>query len=525
MSPSPIAEQDKQGVERYSAAWQAIMELVRKGSSWSGYERNCCFLNTGGEFASAAFVGGLNFPDDGRGIAVTDWDQDGDLDLWMRNRTAPRLRLLLNTGENASRAVSLRLRGKSANRDAIGAVVKMHLDGEHAAPLVRSVRAGDLFLSQSSKWLHFGVPANVSITKVDVLWPGGERSSHSGIEPGNRYHLTQGSAKATPVSADRNIALKSAPLPTAATVSGVASVVLPAPVALPMVSYFAADGRQVDMKISPEPMLLLLWSASCPHCKAELTKLANSPPAVDVLALCVDGNSAAARDEAAALLTVTGYSGEWGLIDAAALERLQAVQEALFDKAPDFAVPLSLLLSQGNEIVAVYRGGIPAEGLAYDLQHVVSASSDQLRNLAPPFSGRWFTLPPSPDFVPNMIATRIQAHYPEDAISYLRLAATKADPARKRLLLAELGRKHYSLARKFVEKRQASPAEYHFTQSLNASPNAAKVHNDFGTLLAQLGRLKDAEGHFAKAVQLQPDYPLAQKNLKKARELQGQSPR
>ena len=89
MSPSPVTEQDKKGVELYRASWQALMQQVRSGSSWSGYERNCCFLNTGGQFVSASHVSGLDHADDGRGLAVTDWDQDGDLDLWFRNRTAP----------------------------------------------------------------------------------------------------------------------------------------------------------------------------------------------------------------------------------------------------------------------------------------------------------------------------------------------------------------------------------------------------------------------------------------------------
>ena len=101
---------------RYGAAWQAVMQLVRKGSSWSGYERNCAFLNMGGKFVASSHVSGLDFVDDGRGVAVSDWDQDGDLDLWFRNRTAPRIRIMLNSSSSGrpGRVVAFRLEGTKA---------------------------------------------------------------------------------------------------------------------------------------------------------------------------------------------------------------------------------------------------------------------------------------------------------------------------------------------------------------------------------------------------------------------------
>jgi tetratricopeptide (TPR) repeat protein len=516
-------------MEQYSAAWQAIMELVRKGSSWSGYERNCCFLNSGGPFADASYLSGLNFPDDGRGVAVTDWDQDGDLDLWFRNRTAPRLRLMLNqtSHDNSRRSVAFRLVGKSCNRDAIGAVLELEVENQEHR-FVRSVRAGEMFLSQSSKWVHFGLPDQASIEKVTVLWPGGERSSYSGIEPGQRYQLQQGTANATLVPARRAdaLALKAAPLATQVTSTAAAAIVLPAPVPIPIDTYIDPTSKEIAFVPNSKARLLTLWSAGCPHCKQELTQLATfakSPSnSLEMLALCVDENTSEARDAAKALISQTGFSGSWGMIGADALEQLQAIQGALFDKTPDFAVPLSLLMRPGNEIVALYRGVIPEAVLSHDLKHVVPASDATLRNLAPPFPGRWFTQPAAPAFVPNLIARRIQARYPEQAMFWLHAAADRSTGTQRQEIVAELARKHYSLARKFVDKRMAPEAVYHFTQSLEAAPNAAETHNDFGTLLAQLGRMKDAEQHFAEAVRIKPDYPLAQKNLAKARELLGQ---
>ena len=71
--------------------------MLRQGKSFSGGERNCVYLNTGGtRFANVSAVSGLDFDDDCRAIAATDWDHDGDIDLWLANRTGPRLRLMRN---------------------------------------------------------------------------------------------------------------------------------------------------------------------------------------------------------------------------------------------------------------------------------------------------------------------------------------------------------------------------------------------------------------------------------------------
>jgi len=73
--------------------------MISAGRSFSGRERHCAYLDTGKpaggdplRFVNVSATTGLDLPDDGRGLALTDWDQDGDLDVWISNRTAPRLR-------------------------------------------------------------------------------------------------------------------------------------------------------------------------------------------------------------------------------------------------------------------------------------------------------------------------------------------------------------------------------------------------------------------------------------------------
>lgn len=147
--------------------------MADEGRSWSGKERNRCFLNTGqARFADVSATTGLDFLDDGRALAVTDWDGDGDLDLFLVNRTAPQVRFLRNDWENGNHWLRLRLVGTDCNRDAIGARVELYRKGLPGKDM-RTVYAGCSFLSQSSKWVHFGLGRNTDIQRVVVRWPGG----------------------------------------------------------------------------------------------------------------------------------------------------------------------------------------------------------------------------------------------------------------------------------------------------------------------------------------------------------------
>ena len=193
-SATDVAEQSTSQQTQYD-----LDRMIDEGRSFSGNERNCCFLNTGtGRFATISRVSGLDSLDDSRAVALVDWDQDGDVDMWVSNRNAPRLRLLRNDSTKNQHYLALRLQGRSpgTNRDAIGARVEL-LSGElESRPLVRTLRAGEGFLSQSSKSLHFGLGSMERIDGVRVRWPGGDVEEFVGMEVDQFYLLVQGSGKA-----------------------------------------------------------------------------------------------------------------------------------------------------------------------------------------------------------------------------------------------------------------------------------------------------------------------------------------
>jgi enediyne biosynthesis protein E4 len=134
------------------------------------------FRNLGGKkFEDLSTRVGAAFakPAVARGAAYGDYDNDGDPDLLIAANNGP-ARLLRNDG-GANHRLRVTLAGTASNRDAIGASVRV--SREPGGPLVRMVKTGSSYLSQSELPLTFGLGAATKVTGIDVTWPNG-KSEH-----------------------------------------------------------------------------------------------------------------------------------------------------------------------------------------------------------------------------------------------------------------------------------------------------------------------------------------------------------
>ena len=173
----------------------------RGGLSWNGYENNVLLQNQGmdanGEprFLDVGMGLGADDISDARGLALADFDNDGDLDLLMNNNPGDRgvdsvpPVLLRNDIGAAKNWLAVSLEGRKANRDAVGAQVIIEVDG---VKQVRLVEGGSGYASQYSRRLYFGVNKAERVDRMTVVWPGGERESFENLGVRELLHVVQG---------------------------------------------------------------------------------------------------------------------------------------------------------------------------------------------------------------------------------------------------------------------------------------------------------------------------------------------
>lgn len=185
----------------YEEGWNTINQRIREGESWCGGDANVFWAREQGIYVNRSAESGAAFADDSRAFAFTDVDGDGVMDVVLKSRLGPQVRVLRNERGAGKPVIGLRLRGLKSNRDAIGAVLT-------AGGRVQQVSAGSGYLSQHTRTLYF--PA---VSSVSIRWPSGLVQKVSGLQAGTLYELEEGNAPKTSRTFARRIAMSSDAVP------------------------------------------------------------------------------------------------------------------------------------------------------------------------------------------------------------------------------------------------------------------------------------------------------------------------
>jgi peroxiredoxin len=415
--------------------------MVLSGHSWSGNERNCCFLNLGGSgasrFANISAAAGLDLIGDGRALATTDWDQDGDLDLWLTNRTGPRVQMLRNDSSTGHHFLAVRLEGngRTSNRDAIGARVEVVLseqlsggryDQENPKSKIRNpksiktLRAGEGYLSQSGKWIHFGLGSATEVEKVIVRWPDGGIQEYTDIVSDRFYRIVQDVEMAQMWSVRRPAVALTSTSVSAPCAGAQANLALSSPMPLPSLNYETFDGEKALLRdLRGRPVVVCLWASWCAPCLVELAELAKRENEIraaglEVLALSVDGLGDGKTKPGAArqALANSKFPFRTGRATTELVDKMHIAHQNLFNRPQDLPVPTSLLIDPEGRLAAVYRGRVEVERLVADTETLSQP------NAGPQFAGRWISRTPE-QTLSLLVGELFSRGYTSEAIEYM----------------------------------------------------------------------------------------------------------
>jgi FimV-like protein len=461
----------------YENGWNALNQLIRQDYSWNGREPNVFYVRQNGAYLDSSGISGLDFADDTRTFAVTDFDGDGIPDLVLKNRLGPQIRFMQNDCSGARKAIALSLRGTKSNRDAIGARVEVNGQTQYLS-------AGSGFLSQHSKRLHFGL-AGQPLAQVKITWPSGAVQQATGLEPDFVYTIVEGSSEhaAAPF---RPRKLLPASVLHGNNDPDFGDTWLLEPVPIP-------DRRMAKGASG----FVVLYAGEQPK----------TPPGVPVEFIDLKVEK---PDVAAAYSLFRRY---------------------LFEYRRDLSLPLALLVDGDSRALKVYAEIPSAAQMRGDLARV-----NQSQALALPFPGKYYLTPRRNYF--KLGAAFYWAGYPDRALPYLaetlrtRPDNWKALQAMARIQL-ELGRKQDALAsfQKVIDIRSDYPpafvgagevyagqddkanARRMFQRAMDLDPKCADAMNQLGLLAANSNDLAAARRWFQQAIEAQQDHPGAINNL------------
>jgi tetratricopeptide (TPR) repeat protein len=507
----------------YTRNFRDLNDMVSRGKSFSGYERNALFLNQGGDgFAEVGGLLGIDFDDDARAVAVVDWDRDGDLDIWVTNRTAPQVRLLRNNQPSTNSSVAIRLigNGKTTNRDAIGARLTLSRSSEPSLKQIKTVHAGDGFLAQSSAWSHFGLGQATDDLQLTVAWPGRGTETFSGLKAGARYTITQDEGKlGDPMLVSSSAAPKLVPkTEQSAPDPGKSGFWVANQVPFPKLTCTDNKGAaRSTTDFLGKPLLINLWATWCAPCLEELGVFGKHAEellsqgatilALNVDGLAVDGSAASSKADAEKILARVGYNLPHGFARQENLAKIEILIEYLSGRRAPLSIPSSFLVDAKGNVAAVYLKAVSWDQFAGDLALLNAPPAVQLKR-ASPRAGRWFADPRQID----------RAAYLGD---YATLFGTNGFPEESQRLYQTIRPKEgdrnaqefYNQAKSAAEQGQTKQAMEFYGKAIELDPEYGQALTGLGAMLLMQKRIDEAQPLFEKALSIDPNHATALINM------------
>ncbi len=457
--------------QAYENGWNALNQLIREDYSWNGREPNVYYARHGDRYYDLSGVSGIDFAEDSRAFAVTDLDGDGNLDLVLKSRLGPQIRVFRNECGIGQNSLAVRLIGTRSNRDAIGARVEVEIDDcrlrNPDCGLKRTaqfVHAGSGYLSQHTKTLYFGLGEATSAAKVRVRWPSGVEQEFRNLSAGFRHEIVeeQNEVKAVKFAA-RNPQLA--------------------------IHTQRSALRDRQSSIDNTPRLHETWLL-------ETVPLPEKRVGPGFVCLAGSQRVSPVPEVPFSIVDLKSESP-----DVAAVYGL--FSRYLFDWRSPMTVPLLFLIDAEGLVHKVYPRIPDLRVLRADL--ILLQNVDGRHHRALPFAGQYYGAPLRRYF--QLGIAFLWGGYPEQALLYLN-ATVKQSP--------ENFKAHLAMGQIHLEAKRLSDARESLETARRLNPQSPEVWNNLGGLEAEAENYATAISHYEKALSLKEDLPYVLSNAGQA---------
>jgi enediyne biosynthesis protein E4 len=176
-----------------------VLDTIEMTSKHLRYEQAPLLLrNNGKRFVNVGATAGEPFtqPRAGRGAAVGDLNNDGDLDVVVSNTNQAASLLLNDGGHAAGNWLIVKLIGQRSNRQGLGA--RIRLTNDRGEMQFATVTTAGSYASSSDSRAHFGLGQTRTVKQLEVKWPSGVVQVLNNIKPNQVLTIKESVAAVAP---------------------------------------------------------------------------------------------------------------------------------------------------------------------------------------------------------------------------------------------------------------------------------------------------------------------------------------